>query len=125
MAATDFLRQQAVLLDPRRSPRSLVSTLIRVCVTAKLSPDGRWLATSTWGGSNVKVWDTARRTLAWELPCGSAIAAFSLDGRWLVTSTDHEYRLWHVGSWRPGIEIRSVWTSMAPSPSRTTDGCWP
>src|SRR5207248_4265759 len=27
--------------------------------------------------------------------------------RWLVAATDHEYRLWHVGSWLPGIEIRS------------------
>jgi WD40 repeat protein len=74
---------------------------------AMLSPDGRWLATSTWNGSNVKVWDVDRRTPAWELPCGSAAVGFSPDGRWLMTALDHEYRLWHAGSWRPGLTIRS------------------
>jgi hypothetical protein len=71
------------------------------------SPDGRWVATSTWQGSDVKVWDTASGALAWELPCGNAHVGFSPDGRWLVTALDHEYRLWHVDSWSPGITIRS------------------
>jgi serine/threonine protein kinase/WD40 repeat protein len=76
---------------------------------ARLSPDGRWLATSTWSGSNVKVWDVDRRTLAWELPCKHASVGFSPDGRWLVTGlwVEAYYRLWHVGSWQPGITIRS------------------
>jgi serine/threonine protein kinase/WD40 repeat protein len=107
VVATDLLRQQAVLIDP--------TSLIEIgrfgphprMRHAKLSPDGKWLATSTWGGSDVKVWDVARGVLAWELPCGSAIVAFSPDGRWLVTALDHEYRLWRVGNWRAGIEIRS------------------
>jgi tetratricopeptide (TPR) repeat protein len=45
----------------------------------------------------------------WELPggCVAAIVGFSPDGRWLVTATDHEYRLWRVGSWRPGPVIPS------------------
>jgi WD40 repeat protein len=49
----------------------------------------------------------ARRTLDWELPCTNAIVGFSPDGRWLMTALDQEYRLWHAGSWRPGLTIRS------------------
>jgi WD40 repeat protein len=69
-----------------------------------LSPDGRWLATSTWKGNGIKVWDVTRRALACEWDSPSAWVAFSPDGRWLATSAESQdsYRLWHVGSWRPG-----------------------
>jgi WD40 repeat protein len=69
-----------------------------------LSPDGRWLATSTWKGRGIKVWDVTRRALAREWDSPMAFVAFSPDGRWLATSVDREeyYQLWDVGSWRPG-----------------------
>jgi WD40 repeat protein len=69
-----------------------------------LSPDGRCLATSTWKGRGIKVWDVTRRALACEWDSPPARVAFSPDGRWLATATDSEdyYRLWHIGSWRPG-----------------------
>jgi serine/threonine protein kinase/WD40 repeat protein/tetratricopeptide (TPR) repeat protein len=72
-----------------------------------LSPDGRWVATSTWMGRNVKVWDVAGKNVAWEWPCTHALVAFSPDGRWLAVSDQQrkEYRLWHVGSWRLGAVI--------------------
>jgi serine/threonine protein kinase/WD40 repeat protein len=107
IAATHIADQQAVLLDPetlterRRFGRHAG---LRYSVP---SPDGRWVATSTWQGSNVKVWDASTGALAWELPCGSAAVGFSPDGRWLVTALDYEYRLWQVGSWSPGITVRS------------------
>ena len=66
-----------------------------------ISPDGRWVATSSWHNSLVKVWDARSgdlvRTL--EMPARTT-AAFSPDGRWLATSTT-EYQLWEVGSWQP------------------------
>jgi WD40 repeat protein len=98
---------QAVLLDPATLSEIARFGPHRWLRYTRLSPDGRWLATSTWNGTNAKVWDVARRTLAWELPCGDAIVGFSSDGRWLITALEHEYRLWHAGSWRPGLTIRS------------------
>jgi WD40 repeat protein len=111
IAATHVVDQQAVMVDPAtlaERGRFGRHAGLRYSVP---SPDGRWVATSTWNGSNVKVWDTASGALAWELPCVNAIVGFSPDGRWLVTALDHEYRLWHVGSWSPGITIRSEFSS--------------
>src|SRR5262249_15611548 len=51
LAATDRRRQQAVVFDPATSSevaRLGVHPHIRY---PALSPDGRWVATSTWGGS--------------------------------------------------------------------------
>jgi eukaryotic-like serine/threonine-protein kinase len=65
-----------------------------------LSPDGAWVATGTWQGRGVKVWDARRGTLVRALPVqGSADVLFSPDGRWLVTSSGEEYAIWEVGSW--------------------------
>jgi WD40 repeat protein len=107
IVATDVDGEQAVLLDPAtlaecgrfgRHPR------LRYSVP---SPDGRWVATSTWQGSNVKVWDASTGALAWEWPCGSASARFSPNGHWLVAALEKEYRFWQVGSWKPGVTTRT------------------
>ncbi len=73
------------------------------------SPDGRWLATGTWHGTGVKVWDVSTGELETTLPVdGSAEVAFSPDGRWLVTGSGKEYRAWHVGTWQQGAGIERV-----------------
>jgi serine/threonine protein kinase/WD40 repeat protein len=83
-----------------------------------ISPDGGLIATATWHGRDVKVWDVEAGTRAWEWPCDTANVSFSADGRWLVTFTQPEiqgtpattaggYRLWEVGTWRPGPTIPS------------------
>ena len=85
-------------LDGRRPPVTLTGHpgLERL----DLSPDGAWVATGTWQGRGVKVWDARRGTLVRELPIrGNAHVLFSPDGRWLVTSTGEEYAIWEVGSW--------------------------
>jgi WD40 repeat protein len=64
-----------------------------------ISPDGRYVASGTWNGSGVKVWQVATRKVLVELPASSARVAFSADGRWLATSSE-EYRLYEVGSWQ-------------------------
>jgi serine/threonine protein kinase/WD40 repeat protein len=119
--ATNSVDHQAVLVDPAtlaERGRFGRHAGLRFSVP---SPDGRWVATSTWQGSNVKVWDTATGALAWELPCGNANIGFSPDGRWLVTALSHEYRLWQVGSWTPGIRVRTG-TSIPGSFAFTYDG---
>jgi serine/threonine protein kinase/WD40 repeat protein len=72
-----------------------------------LSPDGRWAATSAFGGEaigqGVRIWDLHAGKLVLELPLdivtNDTAVAFSPDNRWLVTGTDREYRLWQVDSW--------------------------
>jgi WD40 repeat protein/tRNA A-37 threonylcarbamoyl transferase component Bud32 len=66
-----------------------------------ISPDGRWLAGSTWPGvGEVRVWDLQTGKPAWTLPGTTANLAFSPDGRWLVTGAGAEYQVREVGTWR-------------------------
>ena len=86
-------------------------------VGAVLSPDGRWLACTTWHGSGVKVFDTQSRKLVLSVPeTNNSHAAFSPDGMWLATGTGPEYRLWSVGSWEAGLRIAGVETTDMPGP---------
>jgi WD40 repeat protein/tRNA A-37 threonylcarbamoyl transferase component Bud32 len=87
-----------------------------------VSPDGRWVATGTWKGQGVKVWDVRAGKLARDLPVeGNAAVTFSPDGKWLLTGTGEEYRFWQVGSWRrawgiPREGAGDIWGCMAFSP---------
>src|SRR6266542_1498715 len=73
---------------------------------------GRFVATGTWQGSGVKIWDVATRKVLRDLPAPShASVSFSPDGRWLAVCAE-DYRLYEVGSWqlrfklaRTGIEL--------------------
>jgi serine/threonine protein kinase/WD40 repeat protein/tetratricopeptide (TPR) repeat protein len=72
-----------------------------------ISPDGRWVATSTYWGrqSTIKVWNALSGQLVRDLPGeglnGDARVEFSPDSRWLVAGTPRAYRLYEVGSWEP------------------------
>jgi WD40 repeat protein len=101
-------RTQAVVLDLANSAEVARLGPHRGLSQCPISPDGRWVATATWKGHDVKVWEVATGRLAWHLPCDSAYVAFSPDGRWLAVARfpGRECRLWHVGSWRPGPAIR-------------------
>lgn len=73
-----------------------------ICV----SPDGCWVASGTWKGTGVKVWNVEARALERELPVeGNANIAFSPDGTLLGTSTGYDYRLWSVRDWQPGDRV--------------------
>jgi tetratricopeptide (TPR) repeat protein len=71
-----------------------------------ISPDGRWVATSTYWGreSTIKVWNARSGQLERDLPGeglnGDARVEFSPDSRWLVSGTPRAYRLYEVGSWQ-------------------------
>jgi eukaryotic-like serine/threonine-protein kinase len=65
-----------------------------------LSPDGKWLASGTWKGQGVEVWDWAATNVVAKLDVrDSADVAFSPDGRWLVTGNSEEYVFWKAGDW--------------------------
>src|SRR5262249_60479612 len=75
-----------------------------------VSPDGRWVATGSFGGTGIKVWEAATGKFVKELLaeynlCGSR---FSPDGRWLATvGADSDCQLWAVESRKPGVQIRN------------------
>jgi WD40 repeat protein len=77
---------------------------------AVLSSDGRWLATATWKGRGVKVWDVDSGQLAAEFPATPTVSAnrteedtahlkFSPDGRWLLVITIAACAFHEVGTW--------------------------
>jgi serine/threonine protein kinase/WD40 repeat protein len=74
---------------------------------AAVSPDGRWVATSTHHGFGNKVWEVATGTDRDLIPDNRAATfTFSPDGRWLVTATSTEFGIRAVGSWELTRQIR-------------------
>jgi WD40 repeat protein len=71
-----------------------------------VDPAGRWVATGTWKGEGVKLWDFSNGRLIRDLPVsGSANVAASPDGNWLATVNSTEFRLWDTKSWSPAPEV--------------------
>lgn len=71
-----------------------------LAVFATISPDGRWVATGTWNGYGVKIWDAETGQLVRELVHDARVASptFSPDGQWLVTDAEN-VDFWKTGSW--------------------------
>jgi WD40 repeat protein len=108
VVVADAARTHAVVLDVASSAEVARLGPHRLLTHSPISPDGRWLASATWKGHDVKVWEVATGRLAWELPCDAAFISFSPDGRWLAVAKfpGRECRFWHVGSWGPGAAIQ-------------------
>src|SRR5262249_23231475 len=70
--------------------------------SVSVSPDGRWVATGSHGGTGAKIWDAATGRLVADLvPTQSRVpVCFSPDGKWLATSSLGGCRLWAVDSWQ-------------------------
>jgi serine/threonine protein kinase/WD40 repeat protein len=109
-------------LETRTSPIVLAGhpNMERVAI----SPDGNWIATGTWRGTLVKVWDAHTGALVRDLPVkGSAEVLFSPDGSRLVTATGQEYTIWDVGAWTPRTRIpRSQASGLPGVAAFTPDG---
>src|SRR5262249_36860536 len=73
---------------------------------AEVSPDGRWVATSTYHDYGTKVWDARTGRLVRDLRGGGAWIGFSPDGQWLLVGELAEYVFWRVGPWESGLRIR-------------------
>jgi serine/threonine protein kinase/WD40 repeat protein/tetratricopeptide (TPR) repeat protein len=94
---------QLVRLFPHQDTRSVA-----------VSPDGRWVATGSYSGTLVKVWEARTGKLATTLPIdrGSGVV-FSPDGKWLATSADG-VRLWALGSWQEGPSFEGGAPAFSP-----------
>ena len=78
------------------------------------SPNGQWLASGTWFGRRVKVWEIATRHEVADLPLDqSAAVTFSPDSQQLVTST-REYHVWESGSWRELYRTPEIGAALPP-----------
>jgi serine/threonine protein kinase/WD40 repeat protein/tetratricopeptide (TPR) repeat protein len=96
---------QAVILDlerPRDKPRYVKEEVGWL----RLSPDGKWLASSIVDGYGGKLWDaqTGKRVRDF-LGMRGADVVFSPDNRWLVFASAREYLFYRVGSWEPGPRV--------------------
>src|SRR5690606_23639985 len=60
-----------------------------------VSPDGQWVATGSFSGTGVKIWEAAGGRLVKELPLAASAVAFSPDGKWLATTAGNGC-LWEV-----------------------------
>ncbi len=99
-AAADHQRARALVfssIDPARRIELGPHPGVRFI---SLSPDGRWTATGTWNGRNIKVWENSTGKMVWEQPTRSAIVRFSPDGLRLVSSAGEGTRCWRTGSWQ-------------------------
>ena len=107
---------RATVLDPS-APRPTVQVLHHNLSRLSLSPDGRWLATGTHNGQDVKVSDAQTGRPAATLPFpGSANVAFSPDGKWLVTYCRGKYRVHATGTWE-GQTLVIDTIAFEPNPS--------
>jgi eukaryotic-like serine/threonine-protein kinase len=109
---------RVVVLDLAKGTSKVLPGVHPNVAAITISADGRWVATGTVGGSGVKVWDLKAGRLAAELPAGDrASVLLSPDGRWLAVGGPSDgFRLWEVGTWRPGQVRLPRWSCMAFTP---------
>jgi WD40 repeat protein/tetratricopeptide (TPR) repeat protein len=104
------LWQQVIVLDPQQPGQQISLRGHPHMTSLAISPDGRWIATGAWKGSDVKIWDLAgrdpRQPVQTIHTLGNADVAFSPDAKWLVVC-DEAYHFYHAGSWQPAHEIRN------------------
>jgi serine/threonine protein kinase/WD40 repeat protein/tetratricopeptide (TPR) repeat protein len=98
-----FSQEGALLLCRERAGAPVVlgpQQDVRLC---SVSPDGRWVATASFGDVHtVKVWEAPSGRFLKDLPIrGSWSVGFSASGKWLAT-TYPDCRLWAVGTWEEG-----------------------
>jgi len=74
-----------------------------------LSPNGKYVATGTWKGNEVKIWESSTGFLIRTLPLeGSRSVLFSPDNHWLVTFGRNQLLFWEVGTWRLGTSYAPI-----------------
>ncbi len=75
--------------------------------SGRVSPDGRWVATTGWHATSVKLWDARTGAPVDELATGPQnVAFFAPDGRTMITSLVGRYQFREVPSWRAVRELQ-------------------
>ena len=66
-----------------------------------VSPKNNWLATATFKGKGVKIWDLTTGDLVESLSVeGTAYVDFSPAGKWLAVGGGAEIEIWDTGTWK-------------------------
>jgi signal transduction histidine kinase/Tol biopolymer transport system component len=90
-----------------------------------ISPDTKWVVTSTHGDRPSRIWDTSTGRIFQEVGAGALGMNFSPDGQWLVTSGANEIAIRDVKSWRPRNRfVRSLATGQPGQPVFSPDSRW-
>jgi len=121
LAAAAPHRDQAVVFDLRSQSQKTLLQVQRDPSDIAISPDGKWVATRSYGRAGVRVWDAQTGRAVGNLPVDSrARLAFSPDGQWLVTADFAHIRLWKTESW----ELRHGFaqSQSLSAPAFTRDG---
>ncbi|HTK78195.1 MAG TPA: protein kinase [Gemmataceae bacterium] len=106
-------RNYAVIFGPDEEARPIVVTAPQLAGVT-VSRDGRWVATSNWHGSGVRVWEARTGKRETVLPADhGALIAFSPDNDSLVIFSGDACRFWEVGSWRE-IQRDGAWGGRGP-----------
>jgi WD40 repeat protein len=95
-------REGAVVLDADLNIQARLRGQLFTWSTAT-SLEGRWVATGTWHGREILIWDARSGQVVYRIPQrpgGCSTVAFSPDGRWLAIGLGGEYELREAGSWR-------------------------
>jgi WD40 repeat protein len=89
------------IVDPNEPTRVLTRFAHPNTTIIAVSPDGRWVATGTWNGLGLRVWNAQSGKLELELlPDGRRVnVIFSPDGQLLVASDHGDVYAWDTASW--------------------------
>jgi hypothetical protein len=98
LAVTDHTQGQLVVLD-LLNKKVLLRGMHRGIDGVSLSPDGHWVAGSTWGevSGKVRIWEVSKGEVVAEVANGPV--AFSPDSQWLVVG-EKGFQARKVDSWR-------------------------
>ena len=95
-----------------RQPVQIAVTDLNTAKTTRLLPhhrnakfiditrDGRFVATGTWHGHDVHVWETANGKLIKTLPASNAWVGFSPSGQQLLIGEGLRYSVWNTENWQ-------------------------
>ena len=91
---------EAALFDLESRREVLRFTKAILPKLSSISPDKRWVATGTFHGWGMTVWDAVSGAKLRDLRDGNTSAYFSPDGRYLVGAGASDYRIYEPGTWK-------------------------
>jgi WD40 repeat protein len=81
-----------------------------------MSSDGRLLATGSWHGRDVKIWNAQTGELETTLPTGNARVQFGPAGNKLAVDQGGCFTVWRVSDWKPLLPRTAKSSATVPGP---------